>query len=165
MCKLGIFATLVYSSPGKLRAQRILRNLPDMYDGLFSTEPCVTLLFSERDIFRTLSNIYDGKLYSQPYVTPAFLEPWHIQNPRHIHNTAKHLSQNILIKTLCKPDIFRNLVYSELWYILKSKHIQNPTEHLRWSILLRILCNYSRFRCPIYSKIRHIQNPYVSVIP
>ena len=100
-------------------------------------------------IFRTLSNIYDGKFYSQPGVTPAYLEPWHIQNPRHIQNTAKHLSRNILFKTLCNPDIFRNLVYSELWYILKSKYIQNPAEYLRWSILLRALCNYSRFRGPI----------------
>ena len=78
-----------------------------MYDGLFSTELCV-------------------KLYSQPCVTPAYLELWNIQNPRHIQNAAKHLSQKFLFKTLCNPDIFRNLVNSELWYILKSKHIQNP---------------------------------------
>ena len=58
-------------------------------------------------------------------MTPAYLEPWHIQN------TAKHLSRNILFKTLCNPGIFRNLVYSELWYILKSKYIQNPAEYLR----------------------------------
>ena len=36
----------VYSSPITLRAQGILRNLSNMYDGMFSTEPCVTL-FSE----------------------------------------------------------------------------------------------------------------------
>ena len=112
-------------------------------------------------IFRTLSNIYDGKFYSQPGVTPAYLEPWHIQNPRHIQNTAKHLSRNILFKTLCNPDIFRNLVYSELWYILKSKHIQNPVEYLR----RRALCNYSRFRGSIYSKLRHIRNRCVSATP
>ena len=116
-------------------------------------------------IFRTLSNIYDGKFYSQPGVTPAYLEPWHIQNPRHIQNTAKHLSRNILFKTLCNPDIFRNLVYSELWYILKSKHIQNPAEYLRWSILLRTLYNYSIFRRLIYSKLSLIQKASVSVTP
>ena len=37
MCNLGIFMTLVYSSPGILRAQGILRNLSKMHDGLFST--------------------------------------------------------------------------------------------------------------------------------
>ena len=47
MCNLGIFTTLVYLNPGILRAQGILRNLTNMYDGLFSTEPCVTLVFSK----------------------------------------------------------------------------------------------------------------------
>ena len=123
-----------------------------MYDGLFSTEPCVTLLFSELEAYSEPSQLFMMENF--------ILEPWHIQNPRHIHNTAKYLSQNILFKTLCNPDIFRNLVYSELWYILKSKHIQNPTKHLRWNILLRTLCNYNRFKCPIYSKLPHLQNPY-----
>ena len=47
MCKFGIFMTLVYLSPNILRAQGILRNLSNMYDGLFSTGPCVTLVYSE----------------------------------------------------------------------------------------------------------------------
>ena len=47
MCNLGAFTTLAYSSPGRLRAQGMLRNLSNMYNGLFSTEPCVTLVFSE----------------------------------------------------------------------------------------------------------------------
>ena len=139
-----------------------------MYNGLFLTgyrTLCKTGIFRTQGIFRTLSNIYDGKLYSQHGVTPAYLELWHIQNSRHIQNTAKHLSRNILFKTLCNPDIFRNLVYSELWYILKSKHIQNLAEYLRWSILLRAVCKYSKFRGPIYSKLRHIQNRYVSATP
>ena len=75
--------------------------------------------------------MYEGKFYSQPYVTLAYLEPWHNQNPRHIQNTAKHLTRNILFKTLCNPDIFNTLVHSEIWYILKSKPIQNPAEYLR----------------------------------
>ena len=112
-----------------------------------------TGIFRTRGIFRTLSNIYDGKFYSQPCVTLAYLEPWNIQNPKHIQNTAKHLSRNILFKTLCNPDIFRNLVYSELWYILKSKHIQNSAVCLRLDILLRTMCNYSRFRGHIYSQL------------
>ena len=113
-------------------------------------------------MFRTLSNIYYGEFYSEPCVNPAYLKPWHIQNPRHIHNTVKHLSQNILFKTLCNPDMFRTLVYSPLWYILKSKHIQNPAEYLRLSILLRTLCNYSIFRRPIYSKLPLFQNMCVT---
>ena len=119
-----------------------------MYDWLFERTLCNTGIFRTRSIFRTLSNIYDGKCYSQSCVTPAYLEPLHIQNPRHIQNTAKHLSRNILFKTLYNPDIFRNLAYSELWCILKSKDIQNPAEYLRWSILLRTLHNYSRIRGP-----------------
>ena len=161
MCNLGIFTTLVYSSPGRLRAQRNTQKpTKHVWRALFYRTLCNTVIFRTRGIFRTLSIIYDGKLYSQPCVTLAYLEPWHVPNPRRIHNTAKHLSRNILFKTLCNPDIFRNLVYSELWYILKSKHIQNPTKHLRWNILLRTLCNYNRFKCPIYSKLPHLQNPY-----
>ena len=51
MCNLGIFTTLVYSSPGRLRAQGILRNISNMYDGLFSTEPWVTLVFSDLEAY------------------------------------------------------------------------------------------------------------------
>ena len=51
MCNLGIFMSLVYSSPGLLRAQGILRNLSMMHDGLFSTELCVTLVFSELETY------------------------------------------------------------------------------------------------------------------
>ena len=58
MCNLGIFTTLVYSSPGRLRAQGILRNLSNMYDGLFSTEPCITLVFSELDAYSEQSQIF-----------------------------------------------------------------------------------------------------------
>ena len=58
MCNLGIFTTLVYSSPGRLRAQGILRNLSNMYDGLFSTEPCVTLVFSELEAYSEPCQIF-----------------------------------------------------------------------------------------------------------
>ena len=47
MCNLGIFTILVYSGPGVLRAEGIFRILSNMYDGLFSTELCVILVFSE----------------------------------------------------------------------------------------------------------------------
>ena len=44
MFNLGIFTTLAYLTPNTLRAEGKLRNLLNMYDGLFSTEPCVTLV-------------------------------------------------------------------------------------------------------------------------
>ena len=114
--------------------------------GCFLQNLCNTGIFKTRGIFRTLSNIYDRKFYSQPCVTPAYLEPCHIQNPRHIQNTAKHLSRNILFKTLCNPDIFKTLVYSELWYILKSNHIQNPVEYPRYF-------NYSKIYLFLFSQL------------
>ena len=166
MRNLDIFTTLVYSSPDRLRAQTNTQEpVKHVWWAVFYRTLCNTGIFRIRGIFRTFSNIYDGKFYLQPCMTSAYLEPWHIQNPRYIQNTAKHLSQDILFKILCNPDIFRTLVYSELWYILKSKHIQNPAKYLRWSILLRTLCNYSRFRGPIYSKLPHIQNRCVSATP
>ena len=79
--------------------------------------------------------------------------------------TAKHLSRNILCKTLCNPDIFRilgifrTLVYSEIEAYLE------PCKYIRWSSLLRTLCSYSRFRGPAYSKHSHIQNRCVSASP
>ena len=126
---------------------------------------CNTGIFRTQGIFRTLPNVYYEEFYSEPCVTLAYLKPWHIQNPRHIHNTVKHLLWNILFKTLCNLGIFRTLVYPQLWYILKSKHIQSPAKYLRWSILLKTLCNYSKFRRPIYSKLSLIQNPIVSATP
>ena len=132
---------------------------------VFCRTLCNTGKFRTWGIFRTLLNIYYGELYSEPWVTLAYLKPWHIQNPRHIHNTVKHLSWNILFKTLCNLDIFRTLVYSELRYILKSKHIQSLGKYLRWSILSKTLGNYSKFRRPINSKLLLIQNPIVSAAP
>ena len=120
-----------------------------VWRAVFYRTLCNTGIFRTGGIFRTLSNIYDGKFYSQPCVTPAYLEPWHIQNPRHIQNTAKHLSRNILFKTLCNPDIFKTLVYSELWYILKSNHIQNPVEYPRYS-------NYSKIYLFLFSQLAMI---------
>ena len=133
--------------------------LSRIYDAVFYRTLCNTGIFRARGIFRTLSNVYDGKFYSQPCVTSAYLEP------RHIQNTAKHLSRSISFKSLYNTGIFRNLLCSKLWYILKSKHIQKPTKYLRWIILLRTLCTCSRFRDPIYSKLPHIQNRCLSATP
>ena len=75
MINLDIFTTLVYLSSNILRAQGKPRNLPNMYEVLFSTEPslCNTGIFRAEGIFRTKSNIYDGKFYSQPCETLAYL--------------------------------------------------------------------------------------------
>ena len=47
MFNLVIFTNLVYSSPNILIAQGKLRNLSNMYDVLFSAEPCVTIVYSK----------------------------------------------------------------------------------------------------------------------
>ena len=120
ICNFGIFTTLVYLSSNILLAQEMLRNLSNMYDGLLSTEPCVSAVYSELKAYSKPSQIWKI-LY-----TTLYIQNIHIQDLRHIQNTAKHLSQNLLFKTSCNPDTFRILVYLELWYALKSKHIQNP---------------------------------------
>ena len=51
MGKISHSVTDIYSRPGILRAQEILRNLSNMYEGLFSTEPCVTVVFSELEAY------------------------------------------------------------------------------------------------------------------
>ena len=154
------YGPVVYSSSSISRAQRNTQKpVKHVWRNVFYRTLCNAGILRTRGIFRTLSNIYDGKIYSQPCVTLVYLDPWHIQNPRHIQNTAKHLSRNILFKTLCNPDIFRTQNY-----ILKSKHIQNPAIYLRKSILLKTLCNYSGFT-DSDSKLSHIQNRCVSATP
>ena len=68
MCNLGIFTTLVYSSPGRLKAQWIIRNLSDMYGRLFSTEPCVTLVFSEPEAYSEPCQIFTMENFIQNLV-------------------------------------------------------------------------------------------------
>ena len=140
--------TLVYSSPGIMRDQGILRNLSNIYDGLLSTELfCATLVFSHiqnpvkylwwkilfttwcnPSIFRTVA-YSESKAYSeycQTSITKYFIQnlvqSWHIQ----------------------KPSIFRTLVYSEI------KAYLEPCRKSKMGHFLRTLCNYSRFsRGPI----------------
>ena len=158
LCNLDIFITYIYSSPSILRIRRIWWAV--FYGTLRNTG-----IFRTRSIFRTLPNVYYEELYSESCVTLAYLKNRHIQNPRHISHTVKHLLRNILFKKLYNPDIFRTLVYSQLWYLLKPKRIQNPVKYLRWRVLLKTLCNYSKFRRPIYSRVSPIQNPVLSATP
>ena len=58
-----------------------------------------------------------SQAYSEPSVTLAYLEPWYIQNQKHIQNR----------------DVFRTLAYSEPW------HIQNLVKHLLWSVFAKIV--------------------------
>ena len=51
LCNLGIFTTLIYLSFNILRAQGIQRHLSDLHDRLFSTEPCVTVVYSELKVY------------------------------------------------------------------------------------------------------------------
>ena len=164
MCNLGIFTTLIYSSLGILRAQGILRNLTNMYDGLFSTEPCITLVFSELEAYSEPWQIYmmENFVHDLYSFNSSMFRAVAYSESRHIQNTAKHLSQNILFKILCNPDVFRNPVYSDSGIFWKQSI--SPTEYLRWSILSRTLCNFNRFRGPIYTKLSHIQDRCLSAI-
>ena len=65
MYNLGIFTTLVCSNPGRLRAQGILRNLSNMYDGLFSKEPSV---FSELEAYPEPCQIFMMEDFTQNLV-------------------------------------------------------------------------------------------------
>ena len=141
LCNLALFTTLVYSSLSILKTRGILW-------AVFYRTLCNTVIFETRGIFRILSNIYYQELYSEPRVTLVHLKPYHIENPRHIQITVKHISWNILLKALRNRDIFRALVYSQLWNILKSKNIQSPAEYLRWSI------------CCFYRLKRELKNPW-----
>ena len=63
LCNLVIFTTFVYSCPSILITRGIFKALSNMHDGLFCTEPCMTLAYSEPcqisitdNLFRTMSN-------------------------------------------------------------------------------------------------------------
>ena len=51
MFNLGIFTTLAYLSLNIPRAQGKLRNLTNINDGLLSTEPRITLLYSGLKVY------------------------------------------------------------------------------------------------------------------
>ena len=55
--------TLEDSSPGRLRAQGILRNLSNMRDGLFFTEPSVTLIFLELEAYSEPLQIFMMEIF------------------------------------------------------------------------------------------------------
>ena len=104
MFNLGIFTTLVYLSPNILRAQGKLRNLPNMYEVLFSTEPSVTLVYSEL------------KAYSGPSQTSMM--------KNFIHNIYEiFYPKPCALLHIQSVSIFRTLVYSEINSNSKPCHI------------------------------------------
>ena len=121
------YVTLAYSRPLYIQVlaywdpKEYSETCQHVWRAVFYRTLCNTGIFRTRGILKALSNIYDGKFYSQHCANLACLKPWQIQNPRHIQNTVKQLSRSSLFKTLCNPDMFITLVYSQLWYILKSK--------------------------------------------
>ena len=51
MCNIGTFTALLSISPNIMRNREILKTLANMYDGPFSTEPCVALACLELDAY------------------------------------------------------------------------------------------------------------------
>ena len=51
MCNFGIFTILAYLSPSMLRTRGIFRTLSNIYDGPFTTDPCVILAYSEVEAY------------------------------------------------------------------------------------------------------------------
>ena len=122
---LAIFSTLLYSSPSMLRAQGILRSLTKMYDGLFSTEPCVTLVYSELEAYSEPCQIsmlesFIHNLYSQPCVTIIFRTVAYSESEACSEYYQTSIKIYFIRNLMYNPDIFRtlsifrNLVYSEI---------------------------------------------------
>ena len=80
LCNLGIFAT--HSSPSILKTRETLRIQSNKYDEPFSTEPCVTLAYSE-------------------------LETWVHSELETIQNPVKNLWWRILFRIMCNTSIHR----------------------------------------------------------
>ena len=144
-----MFATLLYSSPSKLTARGILRNLSNMYDGLVFIEPCVILVYSELEAYSQPCQISTIEILFATLCNPSIFRIV-VYSVQAIFRIMPNIYQEIFYSKPCVTLTYSEpLVYSKLRYIVKSKHIRSPTKYLRWSILLRSLCNYSRFRGPI----------------
>ena len=144
-----MFATLLYSSPSKLTARGILRNLSNMYDGLVFIEPCVTLVYSELEAYSQPCQISTIEILFATLCNPSIFRIV-VYSVQAIFRIMPNIYQEIFYSKPCVTLTYSEpLVYSKLRYIVKSKHIRSPTKYLRWSILSRSLCNYSRFRGPI----------------
>ena len=112
LCNLDIFTTYVYSGPRTLRTRGI-------WWAVFYRTLCDTG-YLELEAYSKPCQISIIEFYSESCVTLEYLKPCHIQNQRHIHNTVKHLSWNILFKLLCNPDIFRTYYIHHSGIFLKT---------------------------------------------
>ena len=63
----------ILSSPRRLRAQRILRNRSNMYDEVLSTEPCVTLIFSELEAYSETCQMFMMENFIHNLVRPQHI--------------------------------------------------------------------------------------------
>ena len=126
MCNVGIFMTLVYSSPSILRAQRTLRNLLNMYGGLFSTEAWVTLVYSELEAYSEPCQYVWWKILFTNLCNRSIFRP--------VAYSESQTYQNIYIKfrIYIFRDIFRILpnIYREIFY---SKPFVTLTHSEPWS--------------------------------
>ena len=126
-------------------------------------------------IFRTLCHL-------DIYTTLVHSKPWHIQNQKHVQNTAifrtlkysellyiqkqRHIQNPSIFRNLTysEPGIFKTLVYLALWYVQNQKRIQNPSifrtkgifpvKQPRRSVYTNhyYFCNISFSRSVIYEK-------------
>ena len=93
LCNPSIFRTVVYS------VQAIFRIMPNIYQEIFYSKPCVTLT------------------YSEPLV---YSELWLILKSKHIENSAEYLRWSILLTTLCNDSRFGAPICSKLSHIQKK---------------------------------------------
>ena len=126
---LGIFTTLVHLSPSILRAQGRLRNLSNMHAVLFSTEPCVALLYSELEAYSEPCQIFIMENFIHSLVQSQYIQSRGIFRIQGIFRILPNIYQK---RFYSKPCV--TLIYSELWYIPKLKHIQNPAEYVTCGI-------------------------------
>ena len=60
--------------------------------GMFSTEFDVAVTCSELEAYSGPCQESMLENFFRTMCNPKYLKPWHIQNPRYIQNTVKHLS-------------------------------------------------------------------------
>ena len=131
MCNLGIFTTLLYSTPGRLRAQGILKNLSSMYDDCFLQNPVKYWYFqNSKDIQNPVKYFWWKILFTTLCDLNIFRTVAYSESKAYSYSEYCQTSiTKYFIQNLVNPDIFTTLIYSEVLYILKSKDIQNPAVH------------------------------------
>ena len=112
------------SELNNLSHAKCLHNHIEIFNFFFNTFKLVQKAFCGGSITFLEINVkgmprkYSGTLRtlcnSSIFRTLVYLEPWYIQNQRHMQN----------------PGIFRTEVYSKLWDTQNLRQIHNPVKHL-----------------------------------